>query len=62
MLSTVPKSRLAIFSSWLGAVNWMRFSNGEPLLVLSVDGDSNLAARIIGGLLSFPRTTVKVFA
>jgi len=37
-------------------------SNGEPLLVLSVDGDSNLAARIIGGLLSVPRTTVKVFA
>ena len=36
---------------------------GEPLLVLSVDGDSNLATWVIGGLLSVsPVPPSKCFA
>jgi hypothetical protein len=51
MLSTVPKSRFAIFSLLAGRGELYAITHRELPLLLSVDGDSNLTARVIGGLL-----------
>jgi hypothetical protein len=50
MLSMIPNSRFATFSSLAGAVNWMQSPTEKTPRLFPKDRDSLLSARIVSSL------------